>query len=82
MSTDQPKNVSDDKASSTEKASSNEKASSSTAPIGIYIFFFVEMKCFLCQFEADIPTLKDHYQKYHLIDSTDENFLNISNLII
>ena len=47
----------------------------------IYIFF-VEMKCFLCQFEADIPTLKDHYQKYHLIDSTDENFLNISNLII
>ena len=39
----------------------------------IYIFF-VEMKCFLCQFEADIPTLKDHYQDYHLIDSTDENF--------
>ena len=39
----------------------------------IYIFF-VEMKCFLCQFEADIPTLKDHYQEYHLIDSTDENF--------
>ena len=35
------------------------------------------MKCFLCQFEADIPTLKDHYQKYHLIDSTNENFLNI-----
>lgn len=46
MSTDQPKNVSDDKASSTEKASSNEKASSSTAPIGIYIYFFCRNEMF------------------------------------
>ena len=46
MSTDQPKNVSDDKASSTEKASSNEKASSSTAPIGIYIYIFCRNEMF------------------------------------
>ena len=43
MSTDQPKNVSDD------KASSNEKATSSTAPIGIYIFvFFCRNEMFFC----------------------------------
>ena len=40
MSTDQPKNVSDD------KASSNEKASSSTAPIGIYIYIFCRNEMF------------------------------------
>ena len=40
MSTDQPKNISDD------KASSNEKASSSTAPIGIYIYIFCRNEMF------------------------------------
>ena len=35
------------------------------------------MKCFLCQFEASILTLQDHYQNYHLIDPNEENLINL-----
>ena len=35
------------------------------------------MQCFLCQFEASIPTLKDQYQNYHFIDPNEENFVNL-----
>ena len=38
---------------------------------------FVDTKCFLCQFEADIPILKSHYLDYHLINPNEENFLNL-----
>ena len=35
------------------------------------------MKCFLCQFEASISTLQDHYQNCHLIDPNEGNFINL-----
>ena len=35
------------------------------------------MNCHLCQFEADIPTLKNHYQNFHLINPNEENFINL-----
>ena len=38
---------------------------------------FLDMKCFLCQFEASILTLQDHYQNYHLIDPNEENLINL-----
>ena len=45
--------------------------------IFFYFLLFVDMKCFLCQFEADASILKGHYLNYHLIDPNEENFLNV-----
>ena len=35
------------------------------------------MECLLCHFRSNVFDLKYHYKSYHLIDSTDEHFLNL-----
>ena len=43
----------------------------------IKIFFVVDMECLLCYFWSSVNDLKKHYRDYHLVDQTNDHFLNL-----